>query len=98
MAAITATKVKVLRGLVVDEMVGANDKSYALVEITATTTATSNTLDLATVVPAKGIAYPLVETIDEAVRTTASTWSTTTVTFAGHTGSGRYRGLWVIEQ
>lgn len=98
MAAITPTKLKVLRGLVVDAFTGDNDKRYTLLEITATTTATSNTYDIANVVPAATVAYPLSETVDEAVAATASTWSSSTITFAGHTGSGRYRGLWLIEE
>lgn len=98
MAAITATKVQVLRGLVTDLIVGSSADNLAVVEIVATTTATSNTLDLSTVVPCTGVLYRLACSIDEADEATADTWSGTTVTFASHAGSGRYRGLFLIKQ
>lgn len=97
MAAIEATNVRELVGLVANTKDG-SPANLTAVEITATTTATSNTLDLNTVIPCTGIVGPLSENVDEAVAATASTWSSTTVTFAGHTGSGRYRGVFLIEQ
>ena len=57
--------------------------------VRVTTDSTGNTLDLATYFPGvadiEGIVW---ETIDSAVAATNITWSTSTITFAGHTGSG----------
>lgn len=68
-------------------------KRRVKVYLRVTSAATTNTLDLATYVSnladIEGIEY---ETYDGAVASTSSTWSTTTVTFAGHTGSGVYEG------
>ena len=98
MAAITPTNVRKIEGIVTDQVSGTTIKKYIEVEIQATTTATSNTFDITTEIPvAKGIVGPVLETVDEAVAATASTWSGTTVTFAGHTGSGRYRGIFLVE-
>jgi uncharacterized protein (UPF0333 family) len=98
MAAITPTNVRAIRGNVVDLISGTTNKNYMLVEIHATTTANSNTYDISGDISAvSGIVGPVVETIDEAVAATASTWSGSTVTFAGHTGSGRYRGVFLVE-
>lgn len=98
MAAITPTQVREVSGLVSAQLVGTTTKRYSVIEIVATTTATNNTYDITNAIEASGIVGPLLETVDEAVAATASTWSSTTVTFAGHTGSGRYRGLFLIEQ
>lgn len=98
MAAIEPTNVRKIEGIVTDQVVGTTVKRYIQVEIQATTTATSNTYDISDDIPqASGIVGPVLETVDEAVAATASTWSSTTVTFASHAGSGRYRGIFLVE-
>ena len=98
MAAIEPTNVRKIGGIVTDQVEGTTAKRYIQVEIQATTTATDNTYDISDDIPAaSGIVGPVLETVDEAVAATASTWSSTTVTFAGHTGSGRYRGIFLVE-
>ena len=98
MTAITPTNVRKIEGIVTDQVSGTTVKKYIQVEIQATTTGTSNTYDISGDIPAaSGIVGPVLETVDEAVAVTASTWSGTTVTFAGHTGSGRYRGIFLVE-
>ena len=73
------------------------DLSYGTAEVRlrevyvdVTTTASSNTTDLNTYVKGgiNGIKGVLMNTIDGAVNATAPTWSSTTVTWAGHSGSG----------
>lgn len=96
--AIANVKVSEATGFAGNQISGADKTRFTVLRITATTDGTSNTLNLATLTKVSGIDAPLVETYDEAVRTTASTWSATTVTFAGHTGSGRYVGYWAVRQ
>jgi len=69
---------------------GTTEKSFRIVIVEVTTTATSNTTDLTTYVSGgcSGIAGVLFNSIDGAVTATAPTWSTTTVTWAQHAGSG----------
>lgn len=68
---------------------GTAPKRRAIVILRCTSAATTNTLNLATYVPEiadiEGIAW---KTVADAVMATSPTWSTTTVTFAGHSGSG----------
>lgn len=98
MAAIVPTQVRVVQDIVSQVVVGTTVKRFAEIEIVATTTATSNTYDISGALPAaSAIVGPVLETIDEAVAATASTWSGTTITFASHAGSGRYRGVFRIE-
>jgi len=98
MAAITPTDVRAIRGLVVDQLVGTTDKTYVILDITATTTATDNTYDITNALPdATGIVGALFTTIDEAGEATFDTFSGTTITFASHDGSGRYRGFFLVE-
>jgi len=98
MAAITPTKVQVLRGLVTDLISGTAADNYALVEIQATTTATTNTFDVSTQVPCTLVVGPFSEVINGAVAATDSTLSGSTITFAGHTGAGAYKGVFLIKQ
>lgn len=61
--------------------------------VRVTTAAATNTLDLATYIPnIADIEGIISETIDNVFAATPSTWSTTTIAFAGHTGSGVYEG------
>lgn len=65
-------------------------KRRKLVFIRATSATAADTLNIATYVPGaadiEGISY---ETLDSAINAgTAMTWSTTTLTFGGHAGSG----------
>jgi len=74
-------------------------KRRARVYVRVTTTATSDTLNLATYVPniadVEGIDY---ETLDGAdVVTSANTWSTSTITFAGHAGSGVWETCYIVN-
>lgn len=102
MAAIVATTVKEVIGLSPQMTSGTSStfKRYVLLDIDATTTAASNTLDLSTVAKVSGIHSNLSETLAGAklTGTSNSTWSGTTVTFAGCAVGGAYRGLWLVEQ
>lgn len=97
MAPIVPSVVVELIGLVGNTKDG-TPANYAEVYIEATTTATSNTIDLSTYIPCTAIKQITAETVDEAVAATSSTWSSTTVTLAGHTGSGRFTGRYLITQ
>ncbi len=74
-------------------------KRRALVYVRCTTGGTGDTLNLATYVPniadVEGISY---ETLDGAdVVTSANTWSTSTVTYAGHAGSGVWETAYIVN-
>jgi len=98
MVAIEPTNVRAIRGMVVDQIEGTTAKNYMMVEIHATTTAASNTYDVSDdLSDVTGIAFRLALSIDEGIVATADTWSGTTITFASHSGSGRYRGLFLVE-
>jgi len=97
MAEITKTEISV-----VEDTVGKVENGTGLrrfvVHVRGTTASVADTLNLATYVSnISGIVGPRLETLNEAVAATASTWSSTTITFAGHTGSGRYVGEWVVN-
>lgn len=100
MAEATSITIVELTGIAANEVVSSDNNGYKVYLITATTAATSDTITLGgtSLLGGKvtGISAPLVETNDEAVRATSSTWSGTTITTAGHTGSGRYQGIWVV--
>jgi hypothetical protein len=97
MAAATAVDVSILNSLPTNGVVNTNKRKYEIIVLEMTVAATSDTYDLSTVMKVTGVIHPLGETYDEAVKSTAaSTWSGTTVTFAGFTGSGRYKGTWVV--
>jgi len=98
MAAITLSKVTVLRGLVNDNVVGSSVDNLVLVEVEGTTAATNDTLNLATYIPCTGVIHRVACSIDGATRANADTWSGTTITFASHTGSGAYKGLFLVKQ
>jgi hypothetical protein len=97
MAEITKTEITVVEDNV-GKVENGTGRRRATVHIRGTTASVNDTLDLSTYLLGgiSGIEGPRMETNDEVVRTTASTWSGTTITFAGHTGSGRYAGEWVI--
>ena len=64
------------------------------VYLEATSTAASNTINLATYIPGLSQIINIDEAIDGAQSsTTANTWSTSTITFAGHSGSGVWKML-----
>lgn len=95
---VTKSNIRALRDLVSDQIYGSTNKNYLLVEIDADSTTSADTYDISGDIDSvSGIVGPVCETWDEAVAATASTWSSTTVTFAGQTGSGRYRGVWLVE-
>jgi hypothetical protein len=75
---------------VVGKVENGSGRRRATFLVRATTDATSNTLNLATYDSAvQGIEGVDFHSVDEANRATYPTWSGTTLTFAGHTGSGR---------
>ena len=88
MTAVVPTKVATIDARV-DNSYGTN-VSPRIVYVDATTTATTNTLDLDTYVEGgvNGILGVLMQTLDGAVNATAPTWSGTVVTTAGYAGSG----------
>jgi hypothetical protein len=102
MAAIVATKVAEITGLLPNMTSGTSStfKRYTILEVNATTTAASNTLDLATVAKVSGIFGPLIETEAGKILqgASSSTFSGTTATFVGCAVGGAYRGLWIVEQ
>jgi hypothetical protein len=67
------------------------------VTIVATTTATSNTVDLSDYIDVSGIELIGPEMMNGAVAATSSTVSGTTITFAGHTGGGAYKGQFIVK-
>ena len=74
-------------------------KRRALVFVRCTSAGTDGTLNLATYVPniadIEGISY---ETLDGAdVVTSANTWSTSTITYAGHAGSGVWETCYIVN-
>jgi len=71
-------------------MQGTAQKRRVLVFVRCTSAANTDTLDLSSYVTGVAdIEGVLSETLDNAVNGgTANTWSTTTLTFAGHAGSG----------
>lgn len=97
MAEITKTEITAVEDNVGKVENGTGRRRYT-VHIRGTTASTVDTLNLATYLKqgVSGIEGPRVEAIDGAVAATASTWSSTTITFAGHTGSGGYVGEWVV--
>ena len=97
MAEITKTEISIVESTVCKVENGTGRRRFK-VYVRGTTAGTGDTLNLATYLEGgiSGIEGPTMETIDEAAAATASTWSGTTITFAGHTGSGRYAGEWVV--
>ena len=96
MAEITKTEISI-----VEDNVGKLENGTARqrfkVHVRGTTASAVDTLNLATYISdINGIEGPSFEAIDGAVAATSSTWSSTTITFAGHTGSGVYVGEWVV--
>jgi len=74
-------------------------KRRAIVYVRCTSAGTDGTLNLATYVPniadIEGISY---ETLDGAdVVTSANTWSTSTITYAGHAGSGVWETAYIVN-
>jgi hypothetical protein len=74
---------------------GTAEKRYVEVMVEATSAATSDTLNLATYVPGLagivGLTYVTLDGAHVDKAATANTWSGTTVTFAGHSGSGVWK-------
>jgi hypothetical protein len=73
---------------------GSTERRLTKIYVEVTSAATSNTLNLATYVPNLAAIVAISEMLDGAQNGgTANTWSTTTITLAGHAGSG----VWVLE-
>ena len=97
MTAITPTEVSYVDQPMV--LAYGTSKRRALVYVRITTAGTGDTLDLSTYVPniadLEGISY---ETLDGAdVVTSANTWSTSTITYAGHAGSGVWETVYIVN-
>jgi hypothetical protein len=96
MAEITKTEITIKEDVVGKVENGTGRRRY-VVFVRGTTASVVDTLNLNTYLANDvTIEAPRSETVDEAVAATASTWSSGTITFAGHTGSGRYTGEWVV--
>ena len=68
---------------------GTAERRLTKIYVEVTTTATSDTLDIATYVPGVSAIVGINEWLDGAQNGgTANTWSTTTITMAGYAGSG----------
>lgn len=74
---------------------GTSEKRLTKLYLEVTSTATSNTLDLATYVPGLtgvlAIEGNSLDGADASNDSTLNSWSTTTITFAGHAGSGVWK-------
>ena len=97
MTAVTLTEISYTDQPMV--FVSGTSKRRALVYVRCTTTGTGDTLDLATYMPniadIEGISY---ETLDGAdAITSANTWSTSTITYAGHAGSGVWETAYIVN-
>lgn len=99
MAEITKTEISIVEDIVGKVENGTGRRRYS-VFVRGTTASVTDTLNLATYLPyITAIEGPRFEAFNEAVVNTSGTqsaWSTATITFAGHTGSGRYVGEWVV--
>ncbi len=73
---------------------GTAERRLTKIYVSVTSDATSNTLNLATYVPGITAIVGVNEWLDGAQNGgTANTWSGTTLTMAGHAGSG----VWILE-
>jgi len=89
MAALTPTTVVEIETGINQLLYGTTDRRVRRILVEATTTAADNTTDLSTYVDdLTGILAIEAQAIDGATAATSATWSSTTVTWAGHTGSG----------
>jgi hypothetical protein len=71
---------------------GTAEKRLVDIYVECTSAATANTLNLATYLPGLAGILGVQEYLDGAKNGgTANTWSTTTITFAGHAGSGVWK-------
>lgn len=96
MAEITKTEITINEDIVGKVENGTGRRRLA-VHVRGTTASAVDTLNLATYIPnVSGIEGARFEAIDGAAAATASTFATTIITFAGHTGSGVYVGEWVV--
>lgn len=88
MTAVTVTEIS--RTELPQDLLSGTGKRRAYVFVRYTSAANTDTLDLSSYVPGiadvEGVTY---DTMDDAVATTSITWSTYTLTAAGHTGSGK---------
>lgn len=85
----TITEVSHVQDIVTQQLSGTG-RRRAEFFVRVTTGANSDTLDLSSYdANLTGIESIGNETVDEAAAATAATYSGTTITFAGHTGSGR---------
>lgn len=96
MAEITKTEISIVESNV-GKLENGTARQRFTVHVRGTTASATDTLNLATYISdINGIEGPRFESIAGAVAATSSTWSSTTITFAGHTGSGVYVGEWVV--
>ncbi len=71
---------------------GSGERRVARIYVEATSASTVDTLDLSTYVSGLSAITNINEALDGAQNGgTANTWSSTTVTFAGHSGSGVWK-------
>jgi subtilisin-like proprotein convertase family protein len=73
---------------------GTTERRLVKIYVDCTSAATDDTLDLSTYVPGFSAITNINEALDGAQNAgSVNTWSTTTITFAGHAGSG----VWKLE-
>ena len=95
---LTVTEITTSTEAVSDTVTGTSRRRF-IVHVRGTTTLNSDTLDLSNALRnISGVEAPLAETYNGAVSATSSTFSGTTITFAGHTGAGLYTGSWIVYE
>lgn len=85
----------------INQLSGSSVRKRKSIFVRATSTSSADTIDLSSYADLTAVEGPRYESWDEsAVNTsgTQSTWSNTTVTLAGQTGSGRYAAEWVVYE
>jgi hypothetical protein len=95
MTAMGTTDTSRLTGLVTDRVTNTNTRAYKTVVVEDAAVATGETLDLATIdASITGIIGPIVESFAGAKSSTASTWSSTTITLPAHPHTV-YQSAWL---
>lgn len=93
MTAITVSNSAKLTGLVTDRATNTNNRAYKIIVVEDAAASANETYDLTNIdASITGIAGVLGEFVDGAVATTASTWSSTTITVKN---TGAYIGSFV---
>ncbi len=89
MTAVVPTRVEEFSGLNLTLNYGSSVREWRIVVVDVTTSANTDTTNLATYVDGcTGIGCIMGQAIAAATAATSATWSSTTITWAGHTGSG----------